>query len=411
MTPLLAGRRWVALAAVGAAMALGGCSSGAPPPASASLTANCSTRVRTGRPLETPVTAPVSGHPTAFVGTADGRWAFASVTTYLGEDETDGLGAVDVLRLGGAAPRLVRTVHLPGSLGGAYGMALTHNGQLLLVAGYQTGTAVLSVRALEDGGHAPVLGVLTDAGAGQFQVAVSGDDQYAFVTDETTGGLSVFDLTAALQHGFSAAGVAVGIVPLAPGAVGVAMSPGGQQLYVTTYGATVGPDGRLWVIDTARAENGAGRAAVLAHAAAGCSPVRVAISPDGSTAWVTAQQSNALLAFSTAELLRDPSRALLAVVPVGSEPAGLLLADDGRVALVANSNRGLVQGTGSDAPQTVSVIDTDAALAHRPALIGAVPAGLFPRDLTFDPATGDVLLANFNSGTVEEFRVPGPSGP
>jgi hypothetical protein len=56
-------------------------------------------------------------------------------------------------------------------------------------------------------------------------------------------------------------------------------------------------------------------------------------------------------------------------------------------------------------------MDTDAALAHRPALIGAVPAGLFPRDLTFDPAAGDVLLANFNSGTVEEFRVPGPSRP
>jgi DNA-binding beta-propeller fold protein YncE len=124
---------------------------------------------------------------------------------------------------------------------------------------------------------------------------------------------------------------------------------------------------------------------------------------------VTAQQSNALLAFSTAERLRDPSRALKAVVPVGSEPAGLLLADHGLIALVANSNRGLVLGTGSNAPQTVSVIATDAALAHRPALIGAVPAGLFPRDLTFDPATGEALLANFNSGTVEEFRVPGPS--
>ncbi len=30
-------------------------------------------------------------------------------------------------------------------------------------------------------------GVLTDATAGQFEVAVSGDDRYAFVTDETTG--------------------------------------------------------------------------------------------------------------------------------------------------------------------------------------------------------------------------------
>jgi hypothetical protein len=35
-----------------------------------------------------------------------------------------------------------------------------------------------------------------------------------------------------------------------------------------------------------------------------------------------------------------------------------------------------------------------------------VPAGLFPRDLAYDPATGQVLLANFNSGTIEEFPEP-----
>jgi DNA-binding beta-propeller fold protein YncE len=331
------------------------------------------------------------------------------MTTYAGDDDTGASGSVAVLHLGRGEPRLVRTVNLPGSLAGAYGMALTHNGQLLLVAGY-TATAVLSVQALEDSGRDALTGVLTDAGAGQFEVAVSGDDRYVFVTDETTGGLSVFDLATALRHGFSAAGVAVGIVPLAAGAVGVAMSPGGQRLYVTTFG-DAGPHGQLWVIAAGRAEDGTGRRAVLARAAAGCQAVRVAVSSDGSTAWVTALQSNALLAFSTAALLHDPSRALQAVVPVGSEPVGLLLADDGRIALVANSNRGLVLGTGSTAPQTVSVVNTAAALAHRPALIGAVAAGLFPRDLTLDPATSEVLLANFNSDTVEEFRVPGLGAP
>lgn len=412
MTCGVSTRGSASIATAGAAMVLmlGGCSSGPSRPASASLTADCSTNVQAGKPLEKPPpNVPVAGHPTAFVGAPDGKWAFASVSTFAGQDETGASGAVEVLNLGGAKPRLVRKVSLPRSLAGAWGMALTHNGQLLLVAGY-TATAVLSVRALENGGHSPLTGVLTDAGAGQFEVAVSGDDRYAFVTDETTGGLSVFDLAAALQHGFSAAGVAVGIVPLAPGAVGVAISPGGRQLYVTTY-STAGPHGRLWVIDAARAENGAGSTAVLAHAAAGCQPVRVAVSPDSRTVWVTASQSNALLEFSASELLRDPSRALQAVVRVGSEPVGLLLADGGRIALVANSNRGLVQGTGSDVPQTVSVIKTASALGKRPALIGAVPAGLFPRDLTFDPATGEVLLANFSSDTVEEFRVPAPSAP
>jgi hypothetical protein len=352
-----------------------------------------------------PVSLPVPGPPTAVVGTADGRWEFASLTVSASGEPTG--GRIAVLALGRGAPRLVRTVGLPGSMAAAYGIALTNDGRLLLVAGY-TQTAVMSVSALEDGRGDPVAGVLADAGTGQFEVAVSRDDRYVFVTDETTGGLSVFDLSLALRRGFSAPGVAAGIVPLVAdagrtqiGPVGVALSPDGSLAYVTTSGGR-GPAGQLWVVDTGRAEAGAGRGAVLAHVAAGCGPVRVAVSPDGSTAWVTAQESNALLAFSTADLRRDPARALRAVVRVGSEPTGLLLADNGRLALVANSNR----FAASRIPQTVSVIDTSAALARRPALAGAVPAGLFPRDLAYDPATGQVLLANFNSGTIEEFPEP-----
>ena len=343
------------------------------------------------------MTAKVPGQPTAVVGTANGQWAFASVSTGTG-------GAVAVMALGRASPRLVRLVALPATVKAAFGMAMTPNGQLLLVAGY-TATAVLSVAALEAGSKAAVMGVLADAGAGQFEVAVSPDGRYAFVTDENTGGLSVFNLTAALEHGFSAEGVAVGIVSLAPGPVGIAISPDGQQLYVTTLGE-YGPHGQLWDIDAARAESGEMGAAVARHVAAGCQPVRVAVSPDGRTVWVTALQSNALLAFSTASVRADPSKALNAVVRVGSEPVGLVLVDGGRVALVASSNRGLVTGTGSKQPQAVSVVNTAAALDHRPALIGVVSAGLFPRDITFDRATGRVLVANFDSYSIEEFPPP-----
>jgi DNA-binding beta-propeller fold protein YncE len=402
-------RRWVLAAGFTVVLASGCTSAASHPvaasgptaasrPVAASLTAACSTQVAAAGPsAATPVTVRVPGSPDAVVATADGRWAFASVSGELG-------GEIAVMALGHGAPRLVRTVPLLRTMTAAYGMTLTHNGRLLLVAAY-TGTAVLSVQALEDGRGDPMVGMLADAGAGQFEVAVSDDDRYAFVTDETTGALSVFDLALALRHGFGARWVAVGIVPLAAGAVGVALSPDGTLVYVTTYGA-YGPHGKVWVIDAARAEGGAGLGAVVATATAGCQPVRVAVSPDGGTVWVTALQSNALLAFSAAALRQDPSQALRAVVRTGSEPVGLALADDGRVALVGNSNRGLVPGTGGNAPQTVSVIDTAAALAHRPALLGTVPAGAFPRDLSIDPASGQAFAANFNSGTIEEFPVP-----
>ena len=90
------------------------------------------------------------------------------------------------------------------------------------------------------------------------------------------------------------------------------------------------------------------------------------------------------------------------------KPLAWCSSTNGRVALVGNSNRGLVPGsTGTNSPQTVSVINTAAALAHRPATAAAVQAGLFPRDLSYDQTAGQVMLANFNSGTVEEFPVPG----
>jgi hypothetical protein len=59
-------------------------------------------------------------------------------------------------------------------------MAITHDGRLLLVAD-ETATVVLRVSVLEQGRGDPVLGSLTDAGAGQLEVAVSADGQYALV--------------------------------------------------------------------------------------------------------------------------------------------------------------------------------------------------------------------------------------
>ena len=91
---------------------------------------------------------------------------------------------------------------------------------------------------------------------------------------------------------------------------------------------------------------------------------------------------------------------------MGAEPVGLLLLDGGRTALVGDSNRGLVPGTGGGLMQRVSVVSTAAALAGRRAVTGSLPTGLFPRDLGYDAATGEVLVPDYISENVELLRAP-----
>jgi DNA-binding beta-propeller fold protein YncE len=80
----------------------------------------------------------------------------------------------------------------------------------------------------------------------------------------------------------------------------------------------------------------------------------------------------------------------------------VVLTDGGRFALTADSAR----FTAPNSPQTVSVVNTRAALAGRSALAGTIPAGKFPREFGYDPITGEVILSNYLSNTVEVFRFP-----
>jgi DNA-binding beta-propeller fold protein YncE len=150
------------------------------------------------------------------------------------------------------------------------------------------------------------------------------------------------------------------------------------------------------VINLVRAETDPAHA-VVATVAAGCSPVRVITSSDGVVVWVTARGSNALLGFSAAKLLSDPKHALLARVQVGAAPVGLIEIDHGRRSVVANSNR----FGGPRASGTLSVVDTVAALARRPAVLGLIPAGSFPRQLALEPGGKVLLVTNYSSSQVE----------
>ena len=168
-----------------------------------------------------------------------------------------------------------------------------------------------------------------------------------------------------------------------------------RWLYATTESNT-GPIGSLSVISVARAESDPARS-VAGRVPAGCTPVRVITSADGSIVWVTARGSDALLAYSAARLQTDPSHALLADVHVGKAPVGLALARAGTLIVTADSNR----FAPSMPVSNLAVVNVADALHGRPALLGYLPTGRFPRDVAAS-ANGSVLLvANYASGQVE----------
>jgi DNA-binding beta-propeller fold protein YncE len=332
----------------------------------------------------------VTGQPFGVSSTPDGRWSFVSTLS----------GAVAVVADRGGRPRVVQEVALPGDL--LAGDALTHDGRYLVVAD-GSGAAILSVSRAERGAPNALLGRLSAGGGpGDFalrsaiEVAISRDDRFVFVSLESANEIVVFDLRRALEGGFRTSAL-VGAIPLGLAVVGMAVSPDGNWLYATSEAAsTKARHGTVSVINIRRAETRPGHS-VVASVAAGCDPVRVAVSPDGNVVWVTARESNSLLGFSASRLRTDPTLALLATVRVGTAPVGLALFRNGARIAVADSDRFATHGE----PAELTVIDTRAALAHKSAVIGSIPAGTFPREIAVDIAHRRLLVTNFASNQLE----------
>jgi DNA-binding beta-propeller fold protein YncE len=321
--------------------------------------------------------------------TSDGRWAFAA----LGQ-------SVAVLKLStGRAPSLVRTIDVFEE---ALGVTLTPDGRYLLIAG-GAGAVVVNVQAAEQGSAPAVLGQLSAPGrpGSAIEVAVSRDSQYAFVSLEYADRIAVFDLAKAVADGFGSAGRSLGAVPAGVSVVGLAVSPDGRWLYATSEGENRSTEvGMLEVISVPAAESDPAHS-IVGTVQAGCNPVRVITSADGTVVWVTARASDALLAFSAARLRTDPAHSLLADVEVGEAPVGLALARAGGLIVVADSNRFNAASQGA----SLAIVSVPAALAGRPALVGYLPAGQFPRDMAASPDGDAVLVANYLSGQLETVNI------
>jgi DNA-binding beta-propeller fold protein YncE len=124
-----------------------------------------------------------------------------------------------------------------------------------------------------------------------FGVSITPDGRFAFVSLEDSGTEAVYNLRAAAASNFRTSGY-IGSVPVGIAPVGLALLPNGHWLYATSEaGNAETVTGTLSVIRVATAEHDPAHA-VVATAAAKCSPVRAAVSADGGTVWVTARGSD-----------------------------------------------------------------------------------------------------------------------
>jgi DNA-binding beta-propeller fold protein YncE len=317
-------------------------------------------------------------------------------------------GSVQVMSTATYVPKALWSISVPLKDVPLSGVGVTRDGRYLLLAS-GSGAVVVSVKRAELGQRGAVLGTLSPpAGISQVQGAIevtaSADGHFVFVSNEAgstgSGNVAVYNLTAAIANRFRRS-TYVGAVTLGEAVVGSAMSPDGRWMYVTSeIGARERVDGTLSVISVAEAERHPSRS-VVATTVAGCSPVRVVVSADGQVVWVTARGSDSLLAYSATKLRTASKTALLTTVRVGEAPVGLALVDAGRFVVVADSNRFEQQGASSQ----LSVVNTDEALHHEPALTGTVQTGAFPREMTLT-SDGDVLLiSDYASREIEAIRV------
>ena len=352
-----------------------------------------------------------------------------------------GAGGIAVLRRVDGKVKLKRVVRFSPRAGGVFGIAFANDGKWLVATVPGAGAVVfLDVHRMETGKGNPFLGSIRDGErAGSIYAVASADGRFLFVSDERLHQVSAIDLDKARRTNFAQSS-RIGSIPVGLAPVGLAFSSDNRYLFITsevwgriaqlpsgarivvpmqgsgsetranrwpmTCHPEVGgktqngkpiwwPEGAISVVDLARAEEHPARA-VVGNAPAGCIPVRVVVAPDGKTVYVTARESNALLAFDAEKLVTDPEHALVGRVVVGRSPVGLAVVDRGRKAGVANSSR-----FGGSGGRDLTVVSMSGIREGQAKLEGTIPAGAFPRELHMTPDGRTLILTNFGSEQLE----------
>jgi len=284
---------------------------------------------------------------------------------------------------------------IPSKPGEATNAVLTPDGADLLVAS-SNGIDIFSTANAEARNSTAYVGTLTVPGISHYgraiDVAVTPDANWAFVSLGFADEVGVFDLGAALRKN-NFTNSYIGSLSIGSNPVGLTVSHDGSTLYATNWVTTKTlVRGYLSVIDVAKATNKSQmNSAVVSKVTTGCEPARIAVTPDDKTVWVTTEQSNYLLGYSASMLRTEPGKALIAKVQVGKNPVAIALLSGSRI---------LVADSGSDVPPNdLAVIDSSAALARKPALLGLIPAHGDPHEIAVNRA-GTVAYVT-NRGTNE----------
>jgi len=257
-----------------------------------------------------------------------------------------------------------------------------------------------------------ILGVAEyDKGAGTVSLALSRDERVLFTSDEQAGTVTLIDFAAARRSRFATAPV-LGRIPVDWAPTVLKMTVDGKHLLLPVEavrrqfkppilcaghpgGEAVNPVGAILSIEVAQAS------ALPEHSTptrsyAGCSPVRMELSRDGRTAFVTNREENLLRVMDVGKIVHNEPDAVVGTVPVGPAPIGVALVDHDRLALVSNSNRWATEQT----PQTVAVVDVAGDRRRKPVILGKIPVGIFPRDLAVSRDGRTIIVSNFGSNTL-----------
>ena len=358
--------------------------------------------------------ASLPGHPFSTITTKDGCWLFVSLTS---ASPRSGNGVALLSRSRGRI-KLERFFLVEAE---PTGMVLTHDGKLLIVADGDYVVFMDAARMIS-GKDDPILGYISDGDfPGSVYVNVTADDKFLFVSDESAQSISVINLQKARAEGFKQTAI-VGKIPVGRAPIALTFSADQRWLYTTSQVAPKelgwandckpegadpatakpqNPQGAIIVVDVTRAQTDPANS-VVARIPAGCSPVRMAISPAGDRVYVTARNSNSLLAFDATKLVNDTAHALIGSVPVGPSPVGVAVVNDGKQVVVTNSNRFSSDRT---ARQTLTVIEASRVDSGQAAVMGTLPAGAFPREFGQAPDGRTLFVANYGSNEIESVDV------